>query len=296
MQGIAQLFAHFEMPVLSQAAQNAWVYPKFTLTMENATLTRPSDGGCAMADISEIQEYARIRELDTNSDSGGHHISPYYQSFRGFKQQNKPAARTSRQIQDTAFVMGIPIEEITPRVHEAMTLIMHEMDSVRWELDVSKKHEVFLCEALDHHEILPVVSRHAFSQYLLHAADHVERTKEPSYLLFVKISGLDALWQKNGAGLRDGYLLHAAGVIRSCFEEVDVVGALDHGEFGVVLNLYQGEAVAAKETGMLGLLAKSPFVVDETEYPIKAVSGVYEILAQADPAQMILAASENARA
>ncbi len=248
-----------------------------------------------MADISAIQEYARIRELDTNSDSGGHHISPYYQSFRGLKRQNKPPARTPRQIHDTAFVMGIPIEEITPRVHEAMTLIMNEMDSVRWELETTKKHEAFLIEALDHHETLPVVSRHAFSQYLNHASEHVERTKEPSFLVFFKILSIDDLWQKNGAGLRDGFLLHVASVIRNFFEQVDVVGALDHGEFGVVLNLYQEEAVEAMANELMGLLSRSPFVVSEVEYPVEVIWGFHEILAQADSAQMILAASESAR-
>jgi GGDEF domain-containing protein len=149
------------------------------------------------------------------------------------KQQSKPEARTSRQIKDTAFVMGIPIDEITPRVHEAMTLIMHEMDAVRWELGATKKHEAFLVDALDHHEILPVVSQHAFSQYLIHASDHVERPKEPSFLLFLKILNVDNLWHKSGSALRDGFLVHAANVIKSCLEEVDVIGALDNGEFGI---------------------------------------------------------------
>ena len=51
-----------------------------------------------MADISEIQEYARIRELDTNSESGGHHTSPYYQAHYSLKQESKPPVRTPRQI------------------------------------------------------------------------------------------------------------------------------------------------------------------------------------------------------
>lgn len=151
-----------------------------------------------MADMSDIVEYARVRKLDTNSHSGGHHISPYYQAYSKLKKRNKPPARSPRQVKDTAYVMGIPIEEITPHVHDAMTLIMHEMDMVRWELEVAKKHEVFLIEALDHHEILPTVSRHAFSQYLSHAADHVERTKEPSFLLSIKILSLDDLWRDQG--------------------------------------------------------------------------------------------------
>jgi GGDEF domain-containing protein len=248
-----------------------------------------------MAGISEINELARIQELDTNSQSGGHHSNPYYRAHHLLQQQSKPEARTSRQIKDTAFVMGIPIDEITPRVHEAMTLIMHEMDAVRWELGATKKHEAFLVEALDHHEMLPVVSRHAFNQYLIHASDHVERTKEPSFLLFLKILNVDNLWQKSGSALRDGFLIHAANVIKSCLEEVDVVGALDNGEIGVIFNLYQEEAVIAQANVLTNLLKNSPLMIDDVEYPISIIWGSYEILAQADPAQMILTASENAR-
>ena len=248
-----------------------------------------------MADFADISDLTRIQELDTNSQSGGHHTSPYYQRLALQKQGQKPASRTSKQIKDTAYVMGIPIEEITPRVHEAMTLIMHEMDSLRWELEPTKKHEAFLIEALDHHEILPVVSHHAFSQYLIHAAEHVERTKEPSFLLFLKLIGVDELWHKEGLGLRDGFLLHAVEIINNFLEEVDVVGALDYGEFGVILNLYQMEAVKTKADDLTNLLEKSPFVVEENEYAVQSCWGFYEILANAAPDQMILAASEEAR-
>tara|TARA_B100000315_G_scaffold260274_1_gene320508 strand:+ start:12774 stop:13544 length:771 start_codon:yes stop_codon:yes gene_type:complete len=250
-----------------------------------------------MADIGGIQEYARVRQLDTHGE-GNPQSNPYggfYKRSAFAQGQPAPPKRTPRQIKDTAFVMGIPIEEITPRVHEAMTLIMHEMDTIRWQAEVSKKHEAHLMAALDSHDLLPVVSRHAFDQYLSHAAEHVTRTKEPSFLLFVKILGLDDLWQRDGAGLRDGYLVHTAGVIRSCLDEVDVVGALDHGEFGVILNLYQEEAVTTKAEAMNELMRKIPFVMAEEEYPITAVWGMLEIVANGQPDQLLLAASEKAR-
>ncbi|MBT7954484.1 MAG: GGDEF domain-containing protein [Rhodospirillaceae bacterium] len=250
-----------------------------------------------MADIRELEQYAAIRELDTHGE-GNPQSNPYFGIYKrsAFAHgQPEPQKRTPRQIKDTASVMGIPSDEITPKVHEAMTLIMHEMDSIRWQAEVSKKHEAHLIEALDSHELLPVVSRHAFDQYLSHAAEHVARTKEPSFLLFIKILKLDELWLRNGAGLRDAFLIHAAGVIRSCLDEVDVVGALDHGEFGVILNLYQEEAVKTKVAAIDELMSKTPFVMAEEEYPITAVWGIQEIVAPGQPDHLVLAASEKAR-
>ncbi len=251
-----------------------------------------------MADIGELEQYAAIRELDTHGEGnpqGNPYFSPYKRVAFAHGQQ-EPPKRTPRQIKDTASVMGIPSDEITPKVHEAMTLIMHEMDNIRWQAEISKKHEDHLIAALDSHNLLPVVSRHAFDQYLIHAAEHVARTQEPSFLLFVKILELDDLWRREGAGLRDGFLVHTAGIMRSCLDEVDVVGALDHGEFGVILNLYQEEAVVAKATAIEALLSKTPFVMPEKEYPIAAVWGIQEIVANGRPDHLILAASEKARA
>ena len=251
--------------------------------------------GDLMSDIGEIQEYSRIRELGTNSQSGGHLSSPYYKAHYSLKQRSKSPARTHRQIQDTSFVMGIPLEEITPRVHEAMTLIMHEMDSVRWELGAIKKHETFLIEALYYHQILPAVSLHSFRQYLVRAVEHVQRTREKSFLLFLKVLKVDDLWEKNGARVRDDFLIHTANMIRSCIEDVDVIGALDHGEFGVIFNLYQEDAVIAKGNALVRLLSTSPFVFDGVECPVNLIWGFSQISVETDPDQMISIASDNAR-
>ena len=51
----------------------------------------------------------------------------------------------------------------------------------------------------------------------------------------------------------------------------------------------------AQAKDLTNLLKNSPLVIDDVEYPILIIWGSYEILAQADPAQMILTASENVR-
>ncbi|HJO86047.1 MAG TPA: hypothetical protein QF359_03710 [Rhodospirillales bacterium] len=77
--------------------------------------------------------------------------------------------------------------------------------------------------------------------------------------------------------MRDSNLIHAAGVIRSCLNEVDVFGALDYGEFGVILNFYQEEAVTAKVVAMNELLSHTSFVMAEQGYPIAIVWGSKEL-------------------
>jgi hypothetical protein len=74
-----------------------------------------------------------------------------------------------------------------------------------------------------------------------------------------------------------------------------VVGTLDYGEFRGILNLYQEEAVTAKAVAMNELLSNMPFAMAEQEYPIAAVWGIKEIIANGQPDQLVLAASEKAR-
>jgi GGDEF domain-containing protein len=107
--------------------------------------------------------------------------------------------------------------------------------------------------------------------------------------------GIDDLWLDDGPGLRDGFMIHAAAVIRSCLEEVDVVGALDNGEFGIILNLYQEEAVTQKAQELIELLIRSPFEVGENEHRINPIWGAQEIFADSSPDQIILAANSDAR-
>ena len=85
-----------------------------------------------MADISPIKEYSR--QANQRRPDGG----PTYRQLPPHRL--KPDPRSPDQVKDATIVLGVPKDEFTPRVHEAMTLVFNEMDSLRWELEVAPRN------------------------------------------------------------------------------------------------------------------------------------------------------------
>ena len=73
-----------------------------------------------MSDIPQIREYRR--QTNQRRPDGG----PNYRQMP--PQRSKPEPRTAGQVKDATFVLGVPREEFTLKVQEAMTLVFNEME------------------------------------------------------------------------------------------------------------------------------------------------------------------------
>ena len=137
-----------------------------------------------MSDIRVLSDNYRVRELDTNNQTNRRNKNQHYSSD---SHQRNHQARTNDQIKDTAIVMGIPVESVTPEVLEAMTLILTEMDSIRWKLEASIRREEILASLLNENPIFSICSYHAFQNHLSDTIKHANVTEESSFLLFFKV-------------------------------------------------------------------------------------------------------------
>ena len=134
-----------------------------------------------MSDIRVLSDNYRVRELDTNNQTNRRNKNQQYSSD---SHQRNHQARTNDQIKDTAIVMGIPVESITPEVLEAMTLILIEMDSIRWKLEASIRREEILESLLRESPIFSICSYHAFQNHLSDTIKNANIAEESSFLLF----------------------------------------------------------------------------------------------------------------
>ncbi|MDP6925673.1 MAG: diguanylate cyclase [Rhodospirillales bacterium] len=244
-----------------------------------------------MIEISAVQECARLGAMD--SKDRHHYLNqPYGEKPHA---PAKPKKRTPRQINDVAYVMGIPTDEITPKVHEALTLIIDEMDSLRWDLEVGRKYVAHLEEEIDHHPILPVASRHALYRELENAANHVKRTGEPSSIIYFRLLNLDHIWRSGGQAACDSALTHASRIILDGVESIDLVAEFDWGAFGVLLNMFdEGEAVE-KASHIRGQLRDSPAQWQGNNYPLTISWGVHAIATGEKAAQSLKEAESDLR-
>ncbi len=182
-----------------------------------------------MADIPQLKEYSR--QTSQRRPDGG----PTYRQLPPYRP--KPDPRSPDQVKDATIVLGVTKEEFTPKVHEAMTLVFNEMDSLRWELEVCSTQRDRLDLELDQHITTELANRRALYRHLTRAVEHVKSTGEPSFLLLLKLLGWEALWREAGFETAEDYLRKAAVVLEAEVPASTPYGYLDGGSFGIVLNV-----------------------------------------------------------
>ena len=69
-------------------------------------------------------------------------------------------------VQDTTSVLGITDTEFTPKVRAAIMMLLQEVDSLRHDLDQSKKRIQHLDKLADQDTLTPVANRRAFVREL----------------------------------------------------------------------------------------------------------------------------------
>ena len=188
-----------------------------------------------MSDIPQIREYRR-HQNQRRPDGG-----PTYRQLPPHRP--KPEPRTADQIKDATFVLGVPKEDFTPKIHEAMTLVFHEMDSLRWKLEVCSTQRDRLDAEMDHHVTTGLANRRAFYRHLTRASEHVKSTGEPGFLLLLKLQGLETLWREEGFEAEEDILQKVAAVLEAEVPASSPYGYLDCGSFGIVLNISSPDEV-----------------------------------------------------
>lgn len=190
-----------------------------------------------MAEIREVQAYGRTAGYTSQGDarSGG-----------GDGAQPKPKLRESRQIRDTARVLGIPAAEFTSRVQDAVTLILNEMDQVRFELEVCHNHEKHILDLADKHAYLPTLNRRAFERELSRATVAVERSGEAGWLVTVMAAGMELVRRASGLKAVEFIEAKLAELAIGAIPATTPIGAVGIAEFGILLG--EADRALAEDT------------------------------------------------
>lgn len=206
------------------------------------------------------------------------------------------AERTPRQVQDVAQIMGIPAEEMTPRVQEALQIIVGEFDRTRVELERERARATQFKELSDRHALLPVLNRRAFFRELKRLIDRAVQTRTVSTLAFVRLLGLEAARAKHGRGAAEGVLGRIAQKLAAEVRASDVVAALDGDEFAVILTLSDADEAAEKIAALCAGVGPELWVGKGVEAGISLAWGVAEFTGDAEPGNVVEAADVDLRA
>jgi diguanylate cyclase (GGDEF)-like protein len=188
-------------------------------------------------------------------------------------QQSVPAP-VARATQDVSAVLGIPEAEFTPRVRDAIMVLMAEVDRLRQELEqLRKRLEAAETEA-DQDDLLPVLNRRAFVREMSRIMSFGDRYDLAASLIYFDLDGFKAVNDTYGHAAGDAALIHVASLLTANVRESDVVGRLGGDEFGVILAKADVAQAQTKATKLAQLFEAQPFLWEGQALPLSFAFGV----------------------
>jgi diguanylate cyclase (GGDEF)-like protein len=191
---------------------------------------------------------------------------------------------------DSVSVVGVPDEELTPRVRAALSKLLQEVADLRRELADARTRMAELEQLASADPLVGALNRRAFVGELNRALAMAQRYGQPSSLVFVDIDDLKKINDGQGHAAGDAAITHVANVIAANIRQTDVLGRLGGDEFAIILTNTPGEQAALKAKALAALVRETP--MDDGSI-IGVACGAVEIAAN-HSAEAVLNAADRA--
>ena len=193
----------------------------------------------------------------------------------------------------TASVFGIPENEFTPRVRDAIMALMKEVDQLRREVHRAQERLEDVARAADQDALLPILNRRAFTRELSRFIAFAERHGTASSLLYFDLDDFKSVNDAHGHAGGDAVLRHFADIVLGQVRNTDVIGRLGGDEFGVILAHISLEQAVKKAASLASLLHGRPAPWQNHKIPLSFTYGVTELHAGESP-DAAIAQADNA--
>ncbi len=240
-------------------------------------------------------DVTRASSVDPLSGADGHKRRQEHEGEGGSHPRQAPARRSPRQIHDVAQVMGIPPSEMTPRVQEALDIIVSEYDRARSDLERERERIAFYQDLADRDPHLPLVNQRTLMRELARLIARAAQTRTVSSLAILHIRNLEATRLRHGRAKADGILLQAAERLSTALRASDIVASLGGTEFAVVLTLTDGAAATEKMANVAQTLRAALRERSDADLPLDVSWGVTAFTAEDDAERVMEAADADLR-
>ena len=222
-----------------------------------------------MADISQPAPIGAILPTDKHGQQ---------RKRRKDEEDRRPSAKADpHSVADVTEVMGIPVNEVTPKVQETLNTIMAEFDKTRIELDHAKSHIQYLEELADRHPVLPLVNRRGLHRELSRTLALAERAGVTNSFLAFHIQNAEDIRASLGREATEAVLSQVAETLSAEVRDSDVVGSLGGSDFGVILTIADDENAADKAASLAGALGGLTVVIEGVTVALRVVYGLHTI-------------------
>ena len=191
-----------------------------------------------------------------------------------------------------ASVLGIPENEFTPKVREAIMGLMNEVDSLRRELAGTKSRLDEMEKTADQDGMLPLLNRRAFVRELTRYISLTDRYNTPAALIYFDLNHLKTTNDTYGHAAGDAVLVHFAQVLTAHVRDSDCVGRLGGDEFGVLLSHADQDKALKKADALAQALETSPTTWNGNVIPVSFAYGAFELKSGDSPDAAIARADQ----
>ena len=186
-------------------------------------------------------------------------------------------------VMPAASVLGIPENEFTPRVRDAIMGLMSEVDTLRRELTTTRTRLEEVEKAADRDGMLPLLNRRAFVRELTRYIAFTGRYNTPASLIYFDLNYLKKTNDEYGHAAGDAVLSHFADVLGAHVRDSDAVGRLGGDEFGVLLSHANQEQALLKADRLAEALKASPTLWNGHSIPVSFAYGAFELKSGDNP-------------
>jgi diguanylate cyclase (GGDEF)-like protein len=190
-------------------------------------------------------------------------------------------------VQDTTSVLGIPDAEFTPKVRAAIMTLLQEVDSLRHDLEQSKKRIQQFEKLADQDTLTPVANRRAFVRELSRMLSFAQRYDSRVSVLYFDINDMKHINDTYGHPAGDAAISHVAVTLIDSVRESDIVGRLGGDEFAVILANTDEEAARIKAEQLAHAISSKPIDYKGKKIPVTITFGAYALQGDDDAHAML---------
>jgi len=183
--------------------------------------------------------------------------------------------------------LGIPADEMTPKVRSAIVMLLKEVDELRFEVEAASQRLVELEQLADLDPLAPVGNRRAFVRDLSRMISYCQRYDVPASLIYFDANDLKVINDTCGHAGGDAALIHIATILMDNTRASDVVGRLGGDEFAVLLPQTTEEAALEKARELSALISEDAVHHEGHDLHVHVAFGAYTFKPGEKPAEVL---------
>lgn len=211
---------------------------------------------------------------------------------RAYGAQDATAASAPQAAADVATIAGLSDTELTPKVRQALDMLMNEVQRMREELGQARSRINYLEKLADEDTLVPIANRRAFVREMSRMIAYAERYGAHTSVLYFDINGFKEINDTHGHAAGDQALQHVATLLADNIRESDIVGRLGGDEFGVILAQAGAESALEKAAMLSSLIESTPFQWEGSSLSLSVSFGAYSFSGGEDAGEALQRADQ----